>query len=54
MFRSTERQREEQAQQREVELRWMRREMEQQYERLERELELVSYCDAILFKLGQF
>ena len=29
---------------REVELRQMRREREWQYERLERELELVSYC----------
>ena len=32
----------------------MRRDREQQYERLERELELVSYCNAMLFKLGQF
>ena len=39
---------------REVELRWVRREREQQYERLETELELVSYHNAILFKLGQF
>ena len=37
-----------------MELRRMRRQMEQQYERLERELELVSYCNAIMFKLGQF
>ena len=39
-----------------MELRQRRREREQQYERLERELELVSYCNArdILFKLGQF
>ena len=39
---------------REVELMRVRREREQQYKRLERELELVSYCNAILFKLGQF
>ena len=40
--------------QRKVELRQVRRETEQQYERLERESELVSYCNVILFKLGQF
>ena len=53
-LRCAERHREEEAWQREVELRWVRRESEQEYKRLEGELELVSYCNAILFELGQF
>ena len=38
---------------RQAEARQIRREREQQYQWLEVELESVSYCNVVLFKLGQ-
>ena len=39
-------------QRREAEARKVRREREKQYQQLEVELESVSYCNVVLFKLG--